>query len=138
MISMAEYFTRDGVDLSTTECTSVSQKQHAQILLTKVNKLLAAYDAHLGHHWVAIVRSGFRTPAINACIKGAAPNSFHMSGYAIDIADNKNELDDWLSTPVGLAAQKAAVLYREHHTQTDTWCHLQAIPPRSGNWEFFK
>jgi Peptidase M15 len=138
MITYAEYFTRDGVDLSKTRCTSVDQEQHALRLLSKVNQLLAAYDKFLGRHWVAIVRSGFRTPAINACIKGAAPNSYHMTGDAIDIADNANELDDWLSTPEGLAAQKAAGLYREHHTQTDTWCHLQSIAPRSGNWEFFK
>lgn len=138
MITLKEYFTRGGVDLRAKGVTSVDHEQNAARLLAKVNALLASYDKFLGRHWLAVVRSGFRTPAINASIKGAAPNSHHMAGNGIDIADNDNALDNWLSTPAGLAAQQAAGLYREHRTQTPTWCHLQQIPPRSGRFEFYK
>lgn len=139
MISATEYFTRAAEgDLRDTGCVTQDDADAADGLLTKINALLAAYDAFLGRHWIAIVRSGFRSAAVNACIPGAAKNSYHMTGHACDIADNDEELDTWLSTPQGIAAMEDAGLYREHHTQTISWCHLQDIAPRSGNREFFK
>jgi hypothetical protein len=139
MITATEYFTRpDEGDQRKRGWVSPDQEAAADGLLERVNRLLLAFDTALGRHWVAHVRSGFRSAAVNARISGAAKNSLHMSAHAIDIADNSEELDNWLSTSAGLEAMVEADLYREHHTQTLSWTHLQDLAPRSGKREYFK
>ncbi len=89
MINLDEYFYRRAtrVDLRTTCAVPDEHTNNVKALLVKVNKLLAAFDASRGSHWVAIVSSGYRTPAVNACIAGAAKKSWHMQGRAVDISD---------------------------------------------------
>jgi hypothetical protein len=139
MISTDEYFIRvkEG-DARKEKCFTPEHAKNADKLLSAVNALLAAYDAHLGHHFKAFVRSGYRSAAVNACIPGAAKRSHHMTGNAVDIADNDGALDKWLSTPEGIEAQRSCKLYREHPDQTSTWCHLQIVAPGSGKLTFFK
>ena len=80
------------------------------------------------------LRSGWRPPAYNASVPGAAPNSGHITGHSIDLDDNDCVLDNWLTDE--LLAEFG--LYREHPSQTQTWVHLQSYPPKSGKRTFFK
>lgn len=84
-----------------------------------------------------LVASGWRPPAVNCATPGAAPNSKHMTGQALDIYDADGDLDEWLMTGEGQAALKALGLWMEHPAATKSWCHLQTIPPRSGNRVFY-
>lgn len=79
------------------------------------------------------LRSGWRPPAYNATVPGAAPNSTHMTGNGIDIADPDGAFDDWLTDEI---LEKYG-LYREHPSQTKSWCHLQRVPPRSGKRTYY-
>jgi hypothetical protein len=58
----------------------------------------------------ALITSGFRTEEENAALPGAAPNSYHKSGDAVDIRINSavggdigKKLAVWLRTPNGIA-----------------------------------
>lgn len=79
------------------------------------------------------LRSGWRPASYNAKVPGAAPNSTHMTGNGIDIADNDGVFDDWLTDEI---LEKYS-LYREHPSQTKSWCHLQRVPPRSGKRTYY-
>lgn len=85
----------------------------------------------------SLVASGWRPPAYNATVAGAAPNSKHMTGQAIDIYDPDGDLDDWLMTGEGQAALMALGLWMEHPSATKSWSHLQTIPPRSSKRVFY-
>ncbi len=98
----------------------------ASDLLDKVNALFP--DCQL--------RSGHRTPekvaALRAAGYKAALDSQHMHSNAVDISDPDNSKD------VGLDDRQLedAQLYREHPDATDTWVHLQRVPPKSGHRTF--
>lgn len=83
------------------------------------------------------VSSGWRPPAVNAATAGAAVNSKHMLGQALDIYDPEGDLDDWLMTGEGQAALAALGLWMEHPSATKGWCHIQSMPPRSGRRVFY-
>ena len=84
-----------------------------------------------------LIASGWRPPAYNATVAGAAPNSKHMTGQAIDVYDPDGDLDDWLMTGEGQAALMALGLWMEHPAATKGWAHLQTQPPRSGRRVFY-
>ena len=84
-----------------------------------------------------LVASGWRPPAINCATPGAAPNSWHMTGQALDVYDPDGDLDEWLMTVDGQAALHEIGLWMEHPSATKGWAHLQTIPPRSGNRVFY-
>ena len=89
MIDLENYITASGKykdRLKSDELTK-EVKDNAVILINKVNQLLK----DLGIESV-IVSSVFRTSAVNAATKGAAKKSLHMTGKAVDIADDKHEL----------------------------------------------
>lgn len=81
--------------------------------------------------------SGWRSPEVNAKTAGAAPNSKHMTGQAIDLADPEGDLDDWLMSAEGQAAMAELGLWHEHPAATKGWAHLQTVPPRSGRRTFY-
>lgn len=81
--------------------------------------------------------SGWRPPAVNAGVAGAAKNSLHMTGEAADIYDPDGELDDWLMTDTGQAALTRLGLWLEHPGSTRRWSHVQTKPPRSGRRVFY-
>ena len=83
------------------------------------------------------VASGWRPPTVNASTPGAAMNSKHMTGLAIDVFDPDGDLDDWLMGPVGQKAMVTLGLWLEHPSATKGWAHVQTIPPRSGNRVFY-
>ena len=85
----------------------------------------------------SLIASGWRPPEFNAKVAGAAPNSKHMTGQAVDIYDPDGDLDDWLMTGEGQAALVALNLWMEHPSATKSWSHLQTLPPRSGRRVFY-
>jgi hypothetical protein len=83
----------------------------------------------------SLVSSGWRPPAINAATPNAAVNSRHMTGQAIDIYDPDGTLDEWLLMWPHVLEDLG--LWAEHPACTKGWCHVQTIPPRSGNRFFY-
>lgn len=56
--------------------------------------------------------------------------SSHLSGKAADIADPDGKLAKWLQENENKLA--VAGLWCEHPNYTKGWCHVQAVPPKSG------
>lgn len=131
MITLNDYITASGKypeRLKSPELTD-EVKKNAQQLLDKVNALLK--DLNLKDIKVS---SGFRPSAVNANIKGAAKKSNHLIGNAIDLLDPKNKLDELFMNNLKLLEKHG--LYLEHPSKTNTWSHLQQVPPASGNRVF--
>ena len=57
--------------------------------------------------------------------------SSHLSGKAADISDPDGELAKWLQENEDKL--EAAQLWCEHPNYTKGWCHIQSVPPKSGN-----
>jgi uncharacterized protein YcbK (DUF882 family) len=73
-----------------------------------------------GSDRVIIVTSGYRTPARNAKLRGAAPNSLHLRGKAADI-----EIEGFSPPEVGqLALEKTNVGGVGIYTTNNTFTHL--------------
>lgn len=125
MLTLEDYFGR----VSHVAEPSDEVKVAAAILLNRVNALLAALNRR------AEVNSGWRPASYNATITNAAPNSKHITGQAIDLADPDGDLDDILFKDPSLLIDYK--LWMEHPLATKNWCHLQSVPPRSGNRIFF-
>lgn len=128
MITVDEYF-QDSI--SNYNFTPKSwDYEHSDDLLTRVNKLLEDFGEELD------LRSGHRTRektlALIAAGYRAALGGKHETSQAVDVADPHNLLDAWLSD----AKLESYGLYREAPSATDTWCHLQNFPPKSGHRTF--
>lgn len=82
------------------------------------------------------VTSGWRPPAVNAGVKGAAKRSNHMTGNAVDFAGV--EMARWCFA--NLPVLERLGLWLEHPDATvgtnGGWTHLQRVPPRSGRRVF--
>lgn len=61
--------------------------------------------------------------------------SSHLSGKAVDVADPKGILQDWLVKHEDLLAWNE--LWCEDFACTKGWVHFQSVPPKSGK-RFFK
>jgi hypothetical protein len=92
-------------------------------LLEKIKKVRAAYGKPMK------VASGWRPPAVNAGTKNAAPNSNHMTGHAVDIADADGALWTWVLQNLQLMTDLG--LYMEDKRWSPTWVHFQNLPPKS-------
>jgi hypothetical protein len=129
MISLQEYLYQH-----TDAVPSEQLINNATELLAKVNNLLLDEDCPVQN---VGLRSGYRPPEFNANLAGAAPNSKHMTGQAVDVIDNEGEIDEWISTwdesdgMVNKLLEKYG-LWRESPAATKSWCHLQCVPPKSG------
>ena len=123
MITMEQYFM--GRD-SQYPCDA-SIKVNATILLPKINALLDAYTAATDNV-VTIVNSGWRPPALNACVANASKTSLHMVGQAVDLHDEDEALDTWLMTPQGQYTMANCGLWHESPKATIRWAHLQDKP----------
>lgn len=97
-------------------------------LLAKVNLLLSYFKADHPDA-VAPMNSGYRSPAYNATVPGAAPNSKHMLAQAIDIGDKSRALARWVVLNPEKLKQWA--LWCEDPRATPTWVHFQSVPPKS-------
>lgn len=80
------------------------------------------------------VTSGWRPAALNATVPGAAKGSKHISCLAIDLEDRDGRLDAWCMAHLDVLEEIG--LWLEHPDATPDWCHLQTLPPRSGNRVF--
>jgi uncharacterized protein YcbK (DUF882 family) len=97
-------------------------------LLIALNKFRVIYGKPM------TVSSGWRPEAVNASISNAAKKSNHVKGLACDFKDGDGELDKWCMT--NLKVLEDCGLYLEHPDATLGWCHLQCVPPKSGNRVF--
>lgn len=132
LITLEDYFGR----LSFKEAPSEVVRSNALGLIAKANGLLTALAA-LGIEAAAkpVVNSGWRPAWHNATIRGAAPNSKHITGEAVDVADPDGEIDEYLLEHHPLLVNHG--LYLEHPSATKGWVHLQSVSPRSGNRIFY-
>lgn len=128
MITLEEYLGQHAAEAADGELTD-EIRANAAITVSRANLLLKAAGIEAG------LRSGWRPAAANAGIANAAPKSKHMTGQAIDLEDNEGELDDFcMKRPDVL---KTIGLWQEHPSATKSWCHVQIIPPKSGNRVFY-
>ena len=121
---------------------SVQILKNAEVLVGKLNRLLARADDagvtfEINPVTKTILNSGWRPPAVNATTKGAAVNSKHMTGEAVDVYDPDGDLDEWLLSEDGQEALEDIGLWMEHPAATKGWSHLQTKPPRSGRRIFY-
>jgi hypothetical protein len=126
MITLADYYM--GRDAKYSSELTVELRRNADETVAKANRLLAAF----GH--LRSVNSGWRPAAINAQVPNASKKSKHMICQAIDLNDDDGSLDAYCMANQGLLAQIG--LWLEHPDSTPKWCHVQIIPPASGNRVF--
>ena len=81
-----------------------------------------------------LVSSGWRPAVVNAATPGASRTSLHMTGQAIDLYDPTGAIDAWLMADLQPLVELG--LWLEHPDATPRWCHVQTLPPRSGNRVF--
>lgn len=72
------------------------------------------------------VTSGYRCPQYNRKIKGAQ-KSAHCEGKAIDVADVKGDLYEWL-----VANADRLNIWLEDRRDAPSWCHISIRPGVSG------
>lgn len=127
MITLAEYYMgRD--KLYAAELTD-ELRANAVLTVERANALLARAGMKRS------VNSGWRPAAVNATIRNASKRSKHMLCLAIDIDDGDETLDGWcMSHPSALAEIGP---WLEHPSATPRWCHVQTVPPKSGNRVFY-
>lgn len=125
MISTRDYF---GPWLDHEDATPLC-KASADVMLEKVNALLAEAEAHgvelhINPKTATFVSGeaygGFRP---KDCPIGA-PHSAHKDARAVDVYDPHGDLDRWITD----ARLTSHGLYREAPACTSTWCHLQDRP----------
>lgn len=129
MITRDDYFM--GRDLSYPTDMTPDIERNAFRMIALANALLARFGE--GRK----VNSGWRPPAVNAGTPGAARRSLHMTGQAIDLDDDDGMLDAWCLSDFGQAQLVDIGLWLEHPSSTKGWCHVQMVPPRSGNRVFY-
>ena len=117
-----------GRDVSHADEYSQEISDNLDKLLIPLNKFREAY----GHP--ITVSSGWRPPSLNATVKGAAPKSNHQKGLAVDMKDPDGAIDKFCMEKLSLLEELG--LYLEHPESTPGWCHLQCVPPKSGNRVF--
>ncbi len=135
MIRLDEYFAGHTGHSEISE----SIKQNATELLESVNQLmLEAQEDGVGFTINPKTKSyisgsgngGFRPS--NSSV--GASKSKHKEGKAVDIYDPDREFASWILAHKGKLAE--AGLYAEDFRWTRSWCHLQNVPPGSGQLVF--
>lgn len=103
-------------------------RAEASVTVARANALLEAFGHPRG------VNSGWRPPAVNAGVPGAAKRSNHMLGRAVDLGDDDGALDAWCLANLGVLEELH--LWMEDPSATPRWCHVQTVPPGSGRRVF--
>lgn len=127
MITLPDYYM--GRDRRYAAELSTELRANAAVTVERANALLAIAGMKRG------VNSGWRPAAVNASIRNASKRSKHMLCLAIDLDDDDNSLDAWCMSH--LAELERLGLWLEHPSATPRWCHVQTVPPRSGNRVFY-
>lgn len=127
MITLADYYM--GRDVTYASELTEALRVNAIEMVRRANMLLDAFGQSRK------VNSGWRPPQVNAKTPGAASFSRHMTCQAIDIADDAGDLDAWLTADTGRLEELQ--LWMEHPSATPGWCHVQVVPPKSGNLVFY-
>jgi len=117
------------------------QEANAVELLKLVNALLTDYVANGGimtidpdtGTYISGAKGGdgdggFRLPVSTTGKSG----SKHRTAQAVDVSDQDNKLDAWITRDILVEHG----LWREAEQWTNTWTHLQTVPPKSGNRSF--
>lgn len=136
MITLQQYWMGRDALYPTAMTPQIERNARATVDLANRLLTLAKGAGQLLHdtpQW-GIVASGWRPPAVNAATKGASLMSKHMSGQALDLYDPDGSLDRWLM--LNQKVLKDLGLWLEHPDATPHWCHVQTIPPHSGNRVF--
>lgn len=107
--------------------TTDEQAANLAILLIRINTVRSEWGKPM------IVTSGLRTPADQARINPSAPNSKHLHGQAVDIADPDGSLYAWTKANEELLVNTQ--LWCEE--RQGGWQHFQIVPPASGNRWFY-
>jgi len=126
MITLEEWLGPHGASADATD----DVRGNARALLERVNDLLVlAYTQGINLHinpntgsWISGAGNGGFRPR-NSTV--GAPQSKHKIGHGVDVYDPQNEIDSWLTNEL----LEEHGLYREHPDDTNTWCHLQDLPP---------
>ena len=129
MITRDDYFM--GRDKSYPTDMTPDIEHNAYRMIALANVLLARFGE--GRK----VNSGWRPPMLNAATAGAAKHSLHMTAQAVDMEDDDGLLDSWCMSDFGQNQLVDIGLWLEHPASTKGWCHVQMVPPRSGNRVFF-
>jgi hypothetical protein len=127
MLSRDDFFKGRDIDYRS-DLTNEIELQ-AQITLKRATMLLDRFGQDRA------ITSGWRPPDVNAATPGAAKNSKHMTGQAVDLEDHDGDLDEWCLAHPDILAEIG--LWLEHPSATKGWCHVQIVPPRSGNRVFY-
>jgi hypothetical protein len=116
-----------------------SNASRTVMLANELLELAANAGVHPSHSasGFGVVNSGWRPPAVNQATAGAARASKHLSAQAVDLDDDGGALDNWLLGESGQLALMRIGLWMEHPAATKGWCHIQTIPPASGNRVFY-
>ena len=93
-------------------------------LLIAINKVRTTYNIPMN------VDSGWRPVAINSSTPGAATNSAHCQGLAVDIQDLDGSLWSWVLD--NLQMMKDLGFFFEDRRWTPTWVHFGLRKPNSG------
>jgi hypothetical protein len=121
--------TRDEILMGRDKLFPLSSELEANLhkLLGAINKFREKYGHPL------FVSSGYRPGFFNAAA-GGAKKSNHMICLAVDFKDPYGTLDAFCMENPDILEDCG--LWQEHPDSTPGWCHLQAVPPRSGNRVF--
>lgn len=103
-------------------------KADSASMVEKANLLLTAFGSYRK------VNSGYRPELINSTIHKAAKHSNHIICRACDLDDVDGRLDFFCMTHQ--AQLKEIGLWLENPIGTPGWCHVQIVPPKSGNRVF--
>lgn len=141
-ITEGDYFTGPGRvlrDVKYAADLTDEIRENAAETVRRVNLLLAAMAAdgvplEIDPQTGSLSHSGWRPPAVNAATPGAAKKSNHMRGKAVDLYDPRGRLDAWCMS--NLPALERIGLWLESPRATPGWCHVQTVPPGSGNRVF--
>lgn len=125
-LKLADYYM--GRDREYRQELTPELRANARETIRRVNRLLKRAGL------TRKISSGWRPEAVNAAVPGAAKGSKHISCLAIDLEDRDGKLDAWCMAHLEVLAEIG--LWLEHPDATPDWCHLQTLPPRSGNRVF--
>lgn len=143
MITTDDYFTGpDGVRRDVVYSSELTPEilGNAQVTVDRWNLLLTHFYDENPIAKRRRVNSGWRPKAINAATPGAAPNSTHLLGEALDGSDADRMLarwilaNEWQALKFGTQSYAAQIgLWFEDFRTTPTWVHGAIVPPHSGS-----